>query len=57
MRLAMSNEDGEDLVTGTFEELSAEGRSFPLRITVSRLAIRLEGLSVFAKYLAEGESR
>jgi hypothetical protein len=56
MRVNMCNDGGEDHVIGTFEELSARGFTFPLRITVSKLNISVRpGLSVFAKYLAEGE--
>jgi hypothetical protein len=58
MRLNMCHDGGEDHVIGTFEELSASGFGFPLRITVSRLNIGVRpGISVFVKYLAEGESQ
>jgi hypothetical protein len=58
MRLNMCHDGGEDHVIGTFEELSARGFRFPLRITVSRLNIGVRpGISVFAKYLGEGESQ
>lgn len=57
MRLHMCHDDGEDRVKGTFEELVAAGFSFPMRITVSKLNIRLnERTSIYALYLAEGES-
>jgi hypothetical protein len=58
MRLHMCHDDGEDRVMGTFEELSAGGVTFPLRLTVSKLNIKVrEGVTVLAKYLADGESR
>lgn len=58
MRLHMCHDRGEDRVQGTFEELIARGVVFPLRVTVSKLNIRVrEGTSVFAKYLADGETR
>lgn len=50
--------NGEDRVRGTFEELSSSGTTVPRRIIVSKLNIKVrEGISVFAKYLADGESR
>ena len=58
MRLHICHDHGEDRVVGTFEELSASGMTFPLRLTVSKLNIKVrEGISVFAKYVVDGESR
>ena len=52
MRLHMCNEGGTDRVVGTFEELVAQGMSFPLRVGVTMLNVRVrEGLSVFVRYL------
>jgi hypothetical protein len=49
MRLHMCHDEGEDRVQGTFEELSARGILFPLRVTVSKLNIKVrEGIAVFA---------
>jgi hypothetical protein len=57
MRLHMCNDQGENRVLGTFEELAAGGVSFPLRITVSKLNIGVrDGISVFVKYLGDAES-
>lgn len=56
MRLHMCHDDGEDRVVGEFDELIAQGLSFPIAVSVSKLNIRVrKGLSVFAKYLADDE--
>jgi hypothetical protein len=53
MRLVMCDEDGGHRVTGTYEELQAQGVTFPISIPVSRLNIRLrEGTSAYVHFLA-----
>lgn len=57
MRVHMCHDEGEDRVRGTFEELSARGFTFPLRVTVSKLNISLgNGVTVLVHYLPEGTS-
>jgi hypothetical protein len=49
MRLHLCHDEGEDRVHGTFEELTDAGFTFPLRLTVSKLNIRVrDGVAVFA---------
>lgn len=58
MRLIMCHDEGEDRVDGTFDELTASGMTFPLRITVSKLNIKVrEGVSVFAQYVPEEQTK
>ena len=53
MRINMCHDGGADHVIGTFEALSAQGLTWPHRINVSHLTIRVrDGISVFAKYVS-----
>lgn len=58
MHVHMCHDDGEDRVKSTFDELALRGMEAPLPITVSKLNITIrEGLSVYVKYLRDGETR
>jgi hypothetical protein len=53
----MCHDRGEDRIQGTFEDLVDAGIAFPLRVTVSKLNIRIrEGIAVFAHYVPDGAS-
>lgn len=57
MRIHVCHDNGEDRLAGEYDELVARGIPLPIPLTVSKLNIRVrDGLSVFAKYLADDEA-
>lgn len=56
MRLHMCHDEGEHRVVGELQELIALGLTSPIRITVSKVNIRIQdGFTVFVKYLTKDE--
>lgn len=56
MRVNMCDEHGAARIVGTYEELLATGAAMPIPILGRAMNIKVrEGISVFAKYLADGE--
>ena len=56
MRVNMCDEHGAERIVGTYEELLAKGTAMPIPILGRAMNIKVrEGISVFAKYLADGE--
>ena len=57
MRVNMCDDHGGERIVGTFDELFAAGVTMPIPLNRRRVNVRVrEGVSVFTKYLAEGES-
>ncbi len=57
MRVDMCDDGGGGRVKGTFEELHEIGIETPIRVRVCKLNIGVrDGISVFARFLAEGEA-